>query len=345
MPPRGSTAAVAKATTARRGGAPRQLTAEYAEGLKAYADILFKGGLTPKGVGRPEAVAALIEIGRDVGLSPTQAIANVKIVNGRPGIFGDAGLALIRASGLLEDFKEFYEGEPGTDEFAAVCVVKRVGAKESRTARFSIGDAKRAELWWYEGQKDNPWKWYPERMLMWRARGFATRDEFQDVLCGLTFVEELEDIPARKVETVTVKTETPAAVPAAIPAAVAVESPTVQVREDDPVKFLSPGPPDESAAAADIGVKIGSGPITEEQVERLVSLRGAIAGAKKIADDSEELDTLWKDLLAGYDVTTAMDLTAEQAHELIEDIIKAVAKWAASPAPKARKRPEPVSAL
>jgi hypothetical protein len=350
--PRGVPAAGAKSLPARKGHVPPALTAEYVESLKLYCDLLVKGGLTPKGVSRPEHLAVRIAVGRDLGISDTQAIANIMIVGGRPSVWGDLGWAMIRASGLLEDVETYYEGEPDTDGYTAVCKVKRVGAKREYVAKFSLGDARAANLL----NKPGPWQEYRDRQLMWRAKGFASREEFPDVLCGLVFTEEAMDIPARVVETETVQslevkklpaaaTPAPSAVAEVVPPAVTVNSPAAEI---DAVFSLTsaPGLPDGAATAEttatapatpELEVKVGTGPITDEQVERLVSLRGAIAGAKKIDPDGDELDAAWKELLAGYDVTTAMDLTSEQARELIEDIIKAVSKWASEPAPKVKK--------
>ena len=56
-------------------------------------------------------------------------------------------------------------------------------------AKFSVEDAKRAGLW----GKTGPWQAYPKRMMQMRARGFALRDAFADVLKGLMTVEEAWD--------------------------------------------------------------------------------------------------------------------------------------------------------
>jgi hypothetical protein len=60
--------------------------------------------------------------------------------------------------------------------------------------RFSVADAKRAGLW----GKSGPWTQYPRRMLQLRARGFALRDAFPDVLKGLVTAEEAQDYPANE---------------------------------------------------------------------------------------------------------------------------------------------------
>ena len=70
----------------------------------------------------------------------------------------------------------------------AVCQAKRRGDPHPVEGRFSMADAKRAGL----ASKD-VWKSYPRRMLQMRARGFALRDAFPDVLRGLVTAEEAAD--------------------------------------------------------------------------------------------------------------------------------------------------------
>jgi hypothetical protein len=57
--------------------------------------------------------------------------------------------------------------------------------------RFSVADARAASLW----GKAGPWKQYPQRMLQMRARGFALRDDFADLLRGVMSAGEARDIP------------------------------------------------------------------------------------------------------------------------------------------------------
>jgi len=72
---------------------------------------------------------------------------------------------------------------------AAVCQAKRRGYAKPTIATFSVADAKKAGLW----GKSGPWQQYPKRMLQLRARGFALRDAFPDVLRGLVTAEEAQD--------------------------------------------------------------------------------------------------------------------------------------------------------
>ena len=89
---------------------------------------------------------------------------------------------------VYDDIIETWEHEHDADLLTAVCIAKRHGSTPV-TARFSVMDAKRAGLW----TKAGPWQTYPRRMLQMRARSFALRDAFPDVLKGLISVEEALD--------------------------------------------------------------------------------------------------------------------------------------------------------
>jgi hypothetical protein len=181
---------VAKTNAIIEVGASGGLLPKNFEGLWRLATILNASGFMPKGVDKVESVFVVIQMGLEVGLGPMQAVQNIACINGRPCIWGDAAMGLVEASGLLEDGKEYFEND--SNEFpvnmAAVCYAKRRGGREV-TQRFSVADAKRAGLW----GKSGPWTQYPRRMLQMRARGFALRDLFADVLKGLRMAEEVRD--------------------------------------------------------------------------------------------------------------------------------------------------------
>jgi len=164
--------------------------------LERFATIAAKSEFVPKEFrGRPADVMLAVQMGSELGLAPLQSLQNVAVINGKPSIYGDAMLAVCSASPLCSDISETFEGEG--EELAAVCVAQRKGRKPV-TARFSVADARRAALW----DKAGPWKQYPRRMLQMRARGFALRDAFPDVLRGLIAREEAEDYPGKTIEAV-----------------------------------------------------------------------------------------------------------------------------------------------
>jgi hypothetical protein len=100
-------------------------------------------------------------------------------------------MALVQASPVCENIEEYFEGE-GSPNPVAVCVAHRRG-RTPVTVKFSVEDAKRAGLW----GKTGPWQAYPKRMMQMRARGFALRDAFPDVLKGLITAEEAQDYPSQ----------------------------------------------------------------------------------------------------------------------------------------------------
>ena len=74
---------------------------------------------------------------------------------------------------------------------------------EPHRVEFSIEDAKRAGLL----GKSGPWQQYTARMLTLRARAFALRDKFADVLKGLSMAEEALDIPQSQPQTVSAEVQ------------------------------------------------------------------------------------------------------------------------------------------
>ena len=151
------------------------------------AQLIVHAGMAPNGMNSPEKVVTAIMHGMEVGLKPMQAIQSIAIVNGRPTIWGDAAIGLVQGSGLAEYIVERVEGEG--DDMVAICETKRHGWPSPSVSTFSVADAKLAGLW----GKAGPWKQYPKRMLQMRARGFALRDAYADVLKGLGMREEVRD--------------------------------------------------------------------------------------------------------------------------------------------------------
>ncbi len=86
---------------------------------------------------------------------------------------------------------EYVIEEPFEDK--AICRVKRRGEDEQLRI-FTVDDVKKAGLLGKQG----PWTQYPKRMLQMRARSWALRDVFPDVLRGVQIAEEVMDIEPEK---------------------------------------------------------------------------------------------------------------------------------------------------
>jgi len=153
-----------------------------------FAKMVSASEFAPKDFkGKPESCLLAIQHGSEVGLSPMQSLQSIACINGRPSVWGDAALALVMGSPVCEYVRERIDGDG--ENITATCEARRRGYEKATTATFSVADAKKAGLW----GKAGPWSQYPKRMLQLRARGFALRDAFPDVLKGLVTAEEAQD--------------------------------------------------------------------------------------------------------------------------------------------------------
>lgn len=174
---------------------PEYLAPQTLNAIDQIAERLAVAGYVPKGLmggSRQEVcarVACAIMHGQSVGLTPIQAVQGIAVINGVPSVWGDTQKALVDGSGLVEDRAEHYEGNKGSEDYTAVVTIKRKGRATPVTTRFSVADARKAGVWGKQG----PWSQYPEQMLMNRARSFAHRNQFSDVLKGLHSAEEMQD--------------------------------------------------------------------------------------------------------------------------------------------------------
>lgn len=159
------------------------LTPKTLDEAMQYSKLIADSDFCPKEYkGKTGNVLVAIQYGSELGLSPMQALQNISIINGKPCLWGDAMLALVKAN------KTFVNMHEEVKSGVACCVVERKN-QEPVERTFSIDDAKKAGLWGKQG----PWTQYPNRMLQMRARSFALRDSFPDVLKGLIAREEAED--------------------------------------------------------------------------------------------------------------------------------------------------------
>lgn len=160
-----------------------------------FANYLAESEMVPKQFrGKPGDCLIAMQWGYEVNFKPLQALQSIAVINGKPGIYGDAGKAILLAAGCIID-------EDDTE------VVKRTGRGRCKITRpgrppcertFSVEDAKAAKLW----EKEGPWRNYPHRQMAWRAFWFAARDCAADLLRGMGGAEEAIDVVAVTAEVV-----------------------------------------------------------------------------------------------------------------------------------------------
>jgi hypothetical protein len=169
---------------------PRGLSLQSVTDAMKFSETVANSDFAPKDFrGKPASCMLAIQCGAEIGLAPLQALQSIAVVNGRPAVYGDAALAVVKASHVCEYVIEACDGDG--EQMVATCTAKRRGYPQPTVVKFSVADAKKAGLW----GKSGPWSQYPRRMLQMRARGFALRDAFPDVLKGLVTAEEAQDYP------------------------------------------------------------------------------------------------------------------------------------------------------
>lgn len=198
----------------------RELTPAIWTMIKEMAPVMHNSRLF--GVASQEQAAAIMLKGYDLGLPVTTSFEFIQVIEGKPTLSPRGALALINSQGTLDDYQLNRLTDKAGAFYGYECTMKR--GKTSFTARFTLEDAKRAQL--TEGSPTTTgkrgygnWEKYPENMCMWRAIGFAADVVCPDITGGMTtFLKAAEQFNVDvddegnfvKVEVVDVKPQIPA---------------------------------------------------------------------------------------------------------------------------------------
>lgn len=183
------------------------------EGRARMAGAFFRSGMVPKSYKSAEQVFVGMEFACQIGLPPLLGLRNIAVINGMPSLWGDLPLGLCMKTGELEVFEEFFFDKDyetisfqnknlNKEIFGALC---RVGRNRSLIETwFTIKDAETAGLL----KKEGTWQTYRRRMLQMRARSQALKDNFPDVLSGVSIAEyDFNYLPdAREVQETDIRT-------------------------------------------------------------------------------------------------------------------------------------------
>lgn len=135
-------------------------------------------------IGKPNDIFVAINMGSELGMEPFQAIQSIAVIEGKPCLYGDGLIGVVRASPKCKWIQE----ELSEDGTTATCTTQRDGDPQPISASYSMDDAIQAGI----NNKYN-WKKHPKRMLQMRARAYCLRDAYPDLLKGLGMVEEHQD--------------------------------------------------------------------------------------------------------------------------------------------------------
>lgn len=308
------------------------------------SELIVAAKMAPESLKTVEQVAVAIMHGLEVGFTPMAALQSIAVVNGRAAIWGDGALALVRNSGLLADFEETLQNDPQTPTWIATCRVRRRGDLADQTRTFTWKQAVQASLTTKE-----IWRKYPDRMLQMRARAYALRDVFPDVLKGLHIREEVDDIGTSGGGISSPSNPPPAPPPAAgaplsasptqAPAAPRIGGGYAQgevynpepshvedIQGDDPVRrtLVAQQPGQTESFAVET-----TGPTPEETREQIESLFAVV----QTESDWDELQKEQEEIIAGLPV--AQRVPVEAAMEAALKRVKAAEKRRAAAAAKA----------
>jgi hypothetical protein len=263
---------------------PKGITVRTSGELMELANIMHRGGLNGPGMGSPEAVAIMLGAAMELGIPLMNASNSIKVLGGKPSVYGSVGWSLLRRHPDYDTHEAIHEGDG--DSRCAVIRSKRKQETKWRETRYSVADAKRAQLW----NKKGPWTTNPDRMLTWRALGFHLADWWSEVLNGMNLAEAVDDFA----------TESNVVVTAVQPNAAAGML--------NPLSIMAP-----MTMAA-----IVNGPTTE-QLQTIADTRRTWLIAQGINPDQDEagVRAAWGKLLNEFGAATARALTPDQATELI----------------------------
>jgi hypothetical protein len=152
---------------------------------KRIAHTLACSTLVPDAyIGRPNDCFVAINMGAELGMEPFQAIQSIAVIEGKPCLYGDGLIGVVRASSKCLWIEESLSDDGRT----ATCKTQREGDPNPVSATYTMDDAIQAGI----NNKFN-WKKHPKRMLQMRARAYCLRDAYPDLLKGLGVVEERQD--------------------------------------------------------------------------------------------------------------------------------------------------------
>lgn len=233
------------------------------------------------------ATAAVLQ-GITLGLDPMTALQQIYIVHGRPGMYTEIKVALVKSRGhevWTEDI---------SDHRAVVCG-RRKGTDYIERVTITMEQARKAG--WVSNQA---YAKTPQDMLYARAAGRVCDRIAPDVLMGIASVEEIQD--TIQVEATVGGTRTVA--PPRKRAAAAIAASSEPVKQEDPPLEPDAQVEDAKADPADTPVKRA----TSKEMHDLLGQNG-------LGDKHEALAYISS--IIGRDIAATKELTDAEAHSVI----------------------------
>ena len=156
--------------------------------MRRYAETAVKSKLigTEKNPVTVDQALFLILKGYELGITPLQSLAEIHLINGKPGLSVQLMMALANRSNMVAQLDMPDANEAYAAKKATVTGTRKDRPQSPVSMTFSMDDAKAA------GLLGNPiWSKYPGQMLVNRAMSMVLRRLIPEALNGMYLAEEL----------------------------------------------------------------------------------------------------------------------------------------------------------
>ncbi len=148
--------------------------------LKTICQYAIQSGFLPQSIKTPQQAVIIALKGRELGIPPMQAFAQIAVINGKPAMGAELMLGMI------------YKSHPNAVINTTSNCVNRAAIRAARRPglplqefEFTHNDAERAGL-----TTKQTWKQYPKTMLYWRCVSMMARQLFPDAIMGISHTPE-----------------------------------------------------------------------------------------------------------------------------------------------------------
>lgn len=159
--------------------------------MTSMSQALAKSRIVPDALReKPEDILVIMLAAHDLGISPTYALQQVHVIKGKPGLSGQAMMALIRRDGHSITPDSNNNSERATVHY------RRKDNGDSGSISFTIDEAIKAGLVRRDGDKlksvdgKDPWVKFTADMLLWRAVSRCGRQVFSECIGGIGYTPE-----------------------------------------------------------------------------------------------------------------------------------------------------------
>ncbi len=154
----------------------------------SLAETLFKSGVLGRGLVRPEAVLYSLIAGRELGLTATQSLRSLHVVEGKIVLSADLIVALIKRNKGVCKYFRLVESTPVLARYET----HRVDEPGPTSMTWTLEQATKAGL----TGKDN-WRKYPDAMLRARCSAYLARAVYPDLAMGMYDPDEADEFDTR----------------------------------------------------------------------------------------------------------------------------------------------------